>query len=424
VTLVTAIRLSGLALSFALSVTLGRLLEPSGFGRYTYLLTWIYVFGMIGASGLDRLLVRETSFYVSSSSWRELRGLLTLSSAVTFVGAFVVASIVVFVPAHLFFWGNDERIMLLVTIGLVLAYPFYLVQLAALSGFGRIGESQFIQNVLPPVIMLSVILAYASSSQLTLPDILFLHLIAIIAAIGILFLRNLRALPQAVLSVSPVFENSRWLASAGRMLLLGGLSLAGQKIDFLLLGFLSNSEELGLYAVAVRGASLISLPLSMVVITIAPVIARMHAEGSIKHAKSQIINQLRFALLAGAVIALGLNICSNWFLGFFGKGFGGASTALAILSVGQLINVAAGPVACMLTMTRQERSAVIGIGIGTLITGLSGLLLIAPFGSNGAATASSLGIITWNLFLVWSVHRTLGIGPLLIGTTGKMSVSQ
>lgn len=409
VTVVTAVRLAGLGLSLTLSVILGRWLGPTGFGGYTYLLSWISVFGMIGTLGLDRLLIREVSLYTARSDWRKFRGLLTWSATIVVFGASLMAAITQYNPEGLFVPPASERDLLPIIVLLVLVYPFFLVQLASLRGLGRVSESNCIESVLIPAIMLSVVIAYAANSHLTLYQTLTAHLIALGAATGIVFWSNLRAIPKDVLGVLPSFEHTRWLTSAGSMLILSGLNVVSSKIDCLLLGSLSGNEELGLYAAAIRGANLISFPFNMVVITIAPMVARFHAEGRLRDFKIQIIPQLRFALLAGIFIALVINFGSHWFFGLFGKDFEGGTTTLAILSVGQLFNIAAGPVACLLTMTHHERAAVAGIVVGTTVTGLSGLMLIAPYGSEGAAVASSLGLITWNLFMAYSVRRSLGI---------------
>jgi O-antigen/teichoic acid export membrane protein len=421
---ITVVRLTGLGLSFALSVILARLLGPAGFGGYTYLLSWVTVFGMIGSVGLDNLLVREVSFCTARSDWRKLRGLLTWSVAITGLGALLMASIALYNPEVWLVPAGNDRNLFPITLAMIVGYPFFMIQLAILRGLGRIKESQCIENILPPLIMLSLVITYAAISRLTLSQALLANLIAICVTVVIVFWRTLRAIPKVVLAVLPSFEYSRWMTSAGHLVLLSGLNVVSMKIDCLLLGFLSGNEQLGLYAAVVRGANLISLPFSLVVITIAPIVARFHAEGRLQDITKQVVPQLRYALLTGLCIALSINIGSHWFLGFFGKGFEEGGTALAILSVGQLFNVAAGPVACLLMMTHHERTAVIGIILGTTVTCLSGLMLIAPFGSNGAAVASSLGLIAWNLFMIWSVWKSLGISPLVFGGTNNTRVIQ
>jgi O-antigen/teichoic acid export membrane protein len=393
------------------------MLGVSGFGGYTYIISWISVLGMIGTLGLESLLVRHVSFYVTRLQWRELRGLLIWSIVAAGIGASSIALITLCNPAGLIVSAGNAPDLLPIAASIVFACPFFLLLQAVLRGLGKTRESQFIDYILLPAVMLCVVTAYAKNSLLTLSQALLAYLIAISVAAAFVLWENLRAFPKAALGATPGFENSRWLTSAGHLLVLGCLNVVSSKIDCILLGFLSGNEELGLYSAAVRGANLIALPLNMVVITIAPLVARFHTEGRLQDLIKQIHPQLRLAFLAGLSIAVGINFENHLFFGLFGNGFEGGSTALVILSIGQLLNVFAGPVACLLTMTGHERVAVMGIGLGTAVTCLSGLMLIAPFGSCGAAIASSLGLIAWNCFLVFSVRRTLGIWPIAFWRT-------
>jgi len=392
-------------------------LGVSGFGGYSYIISWISVLGMIGTLGLESLLVRHISFYATRFQWSELRGLLTWAIVITGLGASLIALITFCNPGGLIVPEGNTQQLLSIVVAVVFVYSLFLVLQASFRGLGKTQESQFIDYILIPAIMLCVIMANAKTSRLTLSQVLFTYLIAISLSAAFVLFGILRAYPNAARNVVPRFENSRWLTSAGHLLVLSCLNVVSSKIDCILLGFLSGNAELGLYSAAVRGASLVAFPLNMVIITISPLVARFHTEGRLQDLIKQIKPQLRLVFLAGLCIALGINFGNHLFFGLFGNGFEGGSAALIILCIGQLLNVLAGPVACLLTMTGHERVAVTGVGLGTVVTCLSGMILIAPFGSRGAAIASSLGLIAWNCFLVFSVQKTLGIWPIAFGRT-------
>jgi len=400
-----------MGLSFILSILLGRLLGAKGFGAYTLILSWASVLSMASVFGLDRLLVREVAAYTAKAAWGQLRGLLQWSSRLMLAGTLVMATLLLYNRGALFSQSASPE-MFPIVILIVLLSPFVYALQALLSGFGRIAESQIMESILPPLAMLVMISLVIMISQLTLFRVITFNLTTIGIVLIFGFWRVSRVLPQEINQAQPSPEQRRWLVSASHLFLLGGLNVVSQKMDILMLGAMSGQKELGIYAAALRGSNLISLPLNMIVVALAPTIARLYAEGKLAVLQGEIIRLVRSVFLMGLVIAIIMNIGSHWFLGLYGSEFTAGTTAFAILSVGQLVNVAAGPVACLLTMTRFEGVALAGISLGALITLILGATLIGPWGAKGAAVASTSGVITWNLFLAWSVRRRLGISPM------------
>ncbi len=93
----------------------------------------------------------------------------------------------------------------------------------------------------------------------------------------------------------------------------------------------------------------------------------------------------------------------------FGHGFEAGYVPLAILAVGVMARVLAGPAEDILNMTGHgDLSASTYLAIVVLNVGLAGALVI-PFGINGAAAASSCALAARSLWLAMAVRRRLGI---------------
>ncbi len=419
----SAIHFIGLGLSLIVSIALARLLGPTDFGNYVYILSWVAVLGVFGSLGLDRLLVREISYYSFKSDWRALRGIVTWSNTIVVCSASLLAIITILDPHYFYSRINVEETVCYLMCTLVLIYPVFSVQLAALRGLGYVRNSLTLEGIVRPMIMLAMITVYIVASRITLVNALVFHLIATGVITLIAFIETLNLLPRSIFHVKSSFEYSRWFISSGLLLALGCLSVINSNIDSLLLGILSGPKELAVYTAATKGANLVSLPFNILVTTISPLVATFNADGKIADIRRIISTHVRITLIAAIFISSLLCIFSQWFLGLWGKHFTHGSASLVILCTGQLFNVAAGPVACLLIMTQHERAAIQGILLGTLVTCFSGLILIAPLGSNGAAVASSLGLVTWNLFMALSVHRSLGISPFAFLFTDNTDVS-
>ena len=103
----------------------------------------------------------------------------------------------------------------------------------------------------------------------------------------------------------------------------------------------------------------------------------------------------------------------------FGKEFIGGSTALAILSVGQIMNAGMGSVVTLSNMTGYEREAAKGVGIAALVNVILNAVLVPFWGLNGAAMATVAGLIIWKLLLVVWVRKKLGIQPTAVGRLNR-----
>ena len=103
----------------------------------------------------------------------------------------------------------------------------------------------------------------------------------------------------------------------------------------------------------------------------------------------------------------------------FGQAYAGADLALAILALGQLVNAGAGSVGILLIMSGNQRRAASGVAFGAGLNVVLGVLLIPPYGVNGAAVAAAAGLVLSNLLLVDIARRTLGIHSTALGRIGR-----
>jgi O-antigen/teichoic acid export membrane protein len=97
--------------------------------------------------------------------------------------------------------------------------------------------------------------------------------------------------------------------------------------------------------------------------------------------------------LSALVIALPLLLLAEFVLRLFEDAFVAGSSALRILLVGQVVSAMAGSVGYIMMMTGHERQAAfvtLGATAGNI---LLNLMLIPPFGMEGAAVARAVTLI-------------------------------
>jgi O-antigen/teichoic acid export membrane protein len=93
----------------------------------------------------------------------------------------------------------------------------------------------------------------------------------------------------------------------------------------------------------------------------------------------------------------------------YGAEYGAAHTALIILCVGQLFNVAAGSVHLLLNMTNLEHETVRGVAYAAAINVVLNLTLIPIWGLEGAAFATTMSLVAMNLLLHRALWNKIGI---------------
>lgn len=373
--------------------------------------------GMLGLFGLDRLLIRDIPIYNAQAAWKELRGLFGWAYLTAGMVSLILF-VLVFTP-WLFFGGpaNARTLMIWLSGGaLIPLLALVGVQQSTLRGLHRPASGQMAETVIQPLaFLLLLMLAIAGSDQLTAGHVLTVYALAMVGALVFGAWRVRGALPRKALAVPPIRHIRKWAVSASRMLIFTGLVVINSQVDLLVLGAFKDVASVGVYSAALRGASIIPLLLNMAVIAAAPTFAGLYNEGKRDELKRFFVQISRSAWLGGLPVAMGLLLFGRWFLRLYGAEFVSGQTALVILSLGQLVNIAAGPVATLLVMTGHERDAIIGMALSTAANFLLSVSLIPLWGINGAAIAAATGLGLWNLVLLWYVWKRLAIAPAIPG---------
>jgi O-antigen/teichoic acid export membrane protein len=413
---VALLRLAGVGLSFGLSAAMAHWLSVAEFGTYSFVLSWIGLLAMVGTYGLDRVMVRDVSVYHARAAWDLLRGILRWANAVALLVSSVLFALVLLVrslPSQTL-PGSATRLWLIGGLCIPIA-ALAQVQQSTLRGLRRLASSQLAEVVLQPsvTLLIAAVLLWAGAGRLTVAHALIAYTLAVGLGLAVSGGLVFRALPRQVRGTPPLVHHRVWLVSASHMFLLTSLNAVNGRVDTLALGMLKGPEAVGIYSAAQRGAALIPLALNMAVIAMAPNFASLHAKGEQAALQHLVTRMSQLVLLGGVPIAAGMILFGRWFLLLFGSQYTGGQTALIVLSLGQLANIIAGPVANLLVMTGHERDVVMGVGLGTAANLVFSLVLIPLWGINGAACAAAASLILWNVLLVRRVRQRLALSPTI-----------
>lgn len=392
-------------LGLLLAIVLARSLGPEGYGIYSFVFAVISILSIPAQFGLPRLVVRETAKTLVNEEWGLMRGIWHWANTVA-----GVMCIILVLAAFGTLWLMADRFSQLQHAtflwGLVLMplIVFGALRDAALQGLLRVVLGRLPETILRPggyILALLITIWWSSPEQITASTAMSLR--ALVAGLALLvsiwLLRHSRPDPL-VASPIPVYETRLWLATVLPFALTAGMQQVNKYTDIIMLGYFMTAEEVGVYRVAVQGAILVIFGLQTVNMFVLPYFARMHMQEDHKRLQKLVTMCARASLLAALPIVLVFVFWGEAIIcTFFGSDYINAYLPLVILASGQFVNALFGPVGILLNMTGHQRDTLRGIMIAAGANILLNLALIPTFGLNGAAIATALTFIIWNVSL-------------------------
>ena len=392
-------------------VALARYLGAAEFGVYSYTMSSTGILVTIGLLGLDRLLVRDVAICGANGAWTEARALLRWAVAVSVSFAALLSVAIVLLRSFLETHLGIPATACLVAAVLLPTLALANIQQGLLRGLNRVLTSQLPLSVVRPLAMLAALgmMTEIFGIRRTAVASLVSTTLATLAAVWVGAKLIVRTLPKGNAIASPAVASRARLVSSARFLMISGLSSLSA-IEVVVLGAHASPAVVGAYTAALQCASLVPVIQSMIMTSASPAFAALHATGSAAALQQLLRRCWSLAMIVGIPLAALLAVRGHRVLEhIYGPGFAQANAALIILLAGQSVNLAAGPVATLLSMTGHEQDTVLGLVVAAVVNISLSLVLIPRLGINGAAVAGAAGLASWNLLLTWRVNRRLGL---------------
>lgn len=407
----------GLLVSFGAQVVLARSLGTETYGVYIYAYNWMIVLLLLCRAGFGTASLRFVASFAAREDWSLLRGYLRTAYTAVLLATLLVGSSTAAVV-----WGLEARIdgALRQTLFVAcLAFPVYaFLQVGGyvLRGFKRVLLSQAPGAVLQPALLGAGALAlwYLAPEALDAPTAMALNLASGGVALAVTYLALRRVVPDALRNAVPRSERPYWLRVAGPLLLINGVNIAMQRTDILLVGGLLGASEAAIYASASRIATLIQFGLAAVNAWAAPLISDLQARGDRRGLQRLLWLAARGIFAFTLPLAAGVALFGHELLGIFGPEFPAAYTALVILAVGQVVNALVGPVGTLMTMTGNQDTAAWILALHAVLNLALNVILIPRFGIEGAAVATALTRVSWNVVMALVAWRRLRLRATIL----------
>jgi O-antigen/teichoic acid export membrane protein len=403
-----------LVVMFAASVVITRTIGADLFGRFQISQSVFQVLGVFAVFGLNTGMVRLTSKYIARKESSSVKGTLISGMLISAgLSAGLVLLVMAFAPmiGHRAF-PNVEGIDLVIRVQ-ILGLPFFALMMV-LNGYSQglktLKYSVLVELVSRPVIRLAAIVVLFLLG-LRLFGVVFGAVSSYIAATLMAFYFARKISPFDYKTTRTHLVTRELFFYSLPLVFARFMNTLITKSNTLMVGFFRDATSTGLFGVAVILSPFISLSLTSFGKIFAPVISELWERGELNELEATFKTVTKWIFSLGLPVFLVFMLFPTVVLRIFGGGFPEASTTLRLLSMGEMVNAAVGPIGFILSMTgRQKLNLVNSIVLAGLNIALN-VIMIPKYGIAGAglATAISLGLL--NIVRVVQVKILYGFTP-------------
>ena len=407
-------RMAMLGTGFAVNVLLARLLLPSELGSY-YLVQSIAAAGGVAAvCGMDQALVRLIA--ESRASGREGRARDAITKALVFsaagcavFGGAILLGVGRWLAASVFEEPMIGQVAHLAAIWLVII-AFRRLMADGFRGFHNIGLASLFGGALGGALTaLGLSLVFMVQGRCDLSEALWVTIGASGLSLGIgyaLFLGT----KVASLGSGGALHSKELLRLGIPLWLIYLMSFVMTQSDLWIVAGFRSSEEVAIYGAAARLVQLIVLPIAVVDVALAPLIARMWRQTRQQDLEKVLRTAATLAGIPALLMLVACAVASKSLLeAVFGEYFGGGASILVLLSIGQLAVVLTGPCGSALMMMGHQRTMMnitLTCGVGVVVGSIA---VARDWGATGVASVMSGGLITQNLTMLLAAKMKTGV---------------
>ncbi|MDA3952304.1 MAG: flippase [Bacteroidales bacterium] len=387
-----------------------------GLGIFNTCFTVLILTSVIAKLGLDTALVKYIAEYVVKDNKQQIGKLYLVSLSFIFiVGAFVSLLIYFFSKElSILFFENSNQGHLFRIIGFTIV-PFSITQLNSeyFRGFKKITAYSVLQN--GTVYFIILVLIFLASQYYSNIDFLIYSLF--ITSVFLMLLSTFFVLKN---NFTFRFNNitdlknhtgisKRQLISVSiPMLFSNSLFFVMTWTDTLMLSAFHSEDVVGVYNIALKIASLNTIALIAINSIASPKFSEIYSSEGIRRFKRIVQQTTIISWLVSAPIFAIILIYPESVLKVFGQEFLVGRNALIILSIGQLVSAFSGSTMIVLNMTGREKIGRNILIVTAIINILINFLLIPRYGIIGAAIATMVSTVFWNLVSVLFIYRSFG----------------
>lgn len=402
-------RIFGLGTSFLTTVLITRFFGVGTFGNYSLVFALSQIIALLFTLGIPNTLIK----IIGNHNFSYLQAKRLLIKGLK--GALIFSII----PVLFFYFGSEILsqtvfhntqlinyfLIAAIAIPLFIIHEIFLYFLIATKNFMRYNLFMFVIPNLLLIVFIYIFFNADQNNHYTFIAYALAILITVLLEAATIF--ELKPQKEAI-SISTV----ELIKTASPLLFSGLFMYLLNYTNVILLGIMTNDEQVGIYNIAYKIGSVGFLVIVSVSTIITPKMAELYGQGNISQLKKLTHNSTRLIAVLSLPIVLVLILFSNYILSFWGTEVVVGSTTLIIVSIGVLFSAIAGNVDQILNMTENQH-ILRNITIFSFFVNLIlSYVLIPNYGIEGAAIASLITNVLINILCLYYIKKKLGFYTL------------
>ena len=405
------LKIVGLLVGYGLAIFITNKFGAFVFGQYVTALLIVEILSIISRLGIDTVLVRFISRYVHKGASSLINQLFFKSIALVTLSAVVFTLLLLFFSDYIAnFMNLDEEYLLIVSFSFIPLVLFHM-NTQAIRGLKQMMSFSFLNNVaitLFTFILMVVLVAFSTSEKLPIYAYVMSVFVMTISSYFLWFFHRAKIVDskqnnsESELSTKALFKVSIPLLLGQSMMLIMG------KVDLFMLANMTSSDKVGIYNIALKLSMLAYMGLMAVNSIAAPKFSEIHSSGDIDALKKIVQQSTKTIFWVTFPVILLFLILPDTILGVFGDEFKLAAMALIILSISKMFSAISGSVGTFLQMVGKQNVFQNILIFTAIINIVLNYTLIPMYGIDGAAFASAISGVIWNVLMIIYIKKNFG----------------
>jgi O-antigen/teichoic acid export membrane protein len=417
-----AIFVASAGVSACSQLLIARLVGAETYGVYAYVIAWMTILAYFSALGFDIALLRFVPAYQTTAAWSLARGIIQYAERRALVVGIAVMSAgasVVMIWSRQF--SPELRNTFLVGFIIVPVLALLWIRCSIVRAFGGVVLALVPDKMLRDglLLVLVVLASLVPGRHTDAPLVMMASLAGSIAALGFASLAMRRQRPGELNVILPEYAAATWRHTAVPLVIIAAAEALLNRTGVVLLGWFGETREAGIYNLAFNIAFLVVLPRAAINTLFAPTISSLFTRRDQVTLQALVTKAASWTLCAAVCIAIVLALLADPILAWFGNDFAAGVPALRILLVGQMIAASYGSQLSVMTMTQHERGAAALLILSAAVNVAASIVFISMLGLTGAAIATTITLIVWNLAMALFISRHLRLLPGVLGMFGS-----
>jgi O-antigen/teichoic acid export membrane protein len=417
---------AGAALTYCSQLLIARIVGPDTFGIYTYVFAWMVVLAFFSTLGFDVALLRFVPAYRAGRAWALAKGVIQYAERRSIaVGIAVVAIAICIVEIAEPGMSPPLKNTFLAGYMLVPTLALLWIRCSVVRAFGGVVWALVPDRMVRDGVMLSFV-AFASwglGRTLDAPWVMTATLVSGGVAVGIASLAKHRLRPKVFHDFDAAYDAPLWRRTALPLVIMDATESLLNRTGVLLLGWAGHTTDAGIYGLAFNVAFVATLPRTAINTVFAPTISDLFARNDQAMLRVLVTTSAFWTLCGAASIAIVLSVFAQPILSWFGHGYEAGVSALRILLIGHVFAASLGSQLHVMTMTGHERGAAVLLVTSTAVNAVMSTAFIHQFGLTGAAIATAITAIGWNVAMAIFNWNQLELLPGTLGLLRKRASS-